>query len=151
MQQSVHALWQGLKWLMAASAVCYIFLLFCVLFFHLTGAFYHSILSLLLFMGIYVVLGISFEHLEHVLMRFVRKCRSKKRSIVFYAVLFHLLFIWGAVYVSDELVDGILLTTSEEILFALSLWLFHFCLIMRRFHLRKKHREAIVSLLRALV
>ncbi|MEH7297317.1 regulatory YrvL family protein [Bacillus altitudinis] len=126
MQQSVHALWQGLKWLMAISVICYIFLLFCVLFFHLTGAFYQSVLSLLLFMGIYVVLGISFEHLEHVLMRFLRKCRSKKRSIVFYTVLFHLLFIWGAVYLSDELVDGILLTTSEEILFALSLWLFHF-------------------------
>lgn len=78
MQQSVHALWQGVKCLIALSAVCYIFLLFCVLFFHLTGAFYQSILSLVLFMGIYVVLGISFEHLEHVLMRFVRKCRSKK-------------------------------------------------------------------------
>lgn len=148
MQQSVHALWQGLKWLMALSAICYIFLLFCVLFFHLTGAFYQSILSLLLFMGIYVVLGISFEHLEHVLIRFVRKCRSKKRSIVFYAVLLHLLFIWGAVYLSDELVDGILLNTSEEILFALSLWLFHFYLIMRRFHLRKKLRDSLSSFCR---
>ena len=69
----------------------------------------------------------------------------QKRSIVFYAVLFHLLFIWGAVYVSDELVDGILLTTSEEILFALSLWLFHFCLIMRRFRLIRKLREALSS------
>ncbi|TYS34516.1 regulatory YrvL family protein [Bacillus pumilus] len=126
MQQSVHALWQGLKWLMAASAICYIFLLFCVLFFHLTGAFYQSILSMLLFMGIYVVLGISFEHVEHVLMCFVRKCRSKKSAFVFYAILFHLLFIWGAVYLSDELVEGIWLSTSEEILFALSLWLFHF-------------------------
>lgn len=126
MQQSVHALWKGLKWIMAASAVCYIFLLFCVLFFHLTGAFYQSILSMLLFMGIYMVLGISFEHVEHVLMRVVRKCRSKKHSIVFYAISIHLLLIWGAVYLSDELVGGVLLSTSEEILFAMSLWLFHF-------------------------
>ncbi|MDI4571054.1 regulatory YrvL family protein [Bacillus altitudinis] len=138
MQQSVHALWQGVKCLIALSAVCYIFLLFCVLFFHLTGAFYQSILSLILFMGIYVVLGISFEHLEHVLMCFVRKCRSKKRSIVFYTVLFHLLFIWGAVYLSDELVDGILLTTSEEILFALSLWLFHFLFDYATFSFEKE-------------
>ncbi|PCK22465.1 hypothetical protein CEY02_04095 [Bacillus pumilus] len=126
MQQSVHALWQGLKWFMAASAVCYIFLVFCVLFFHLTGAFYQSILSMLLFMGIYVVLGMSFEHLEHVLIRLFRKWRSKKSAIFFYAISLHLLFIWSAVYLSDELVDGILLSTSEEILFALSLWLFHF-------------------------
>ncbi|QGX66789.1 hypothetical protein GPA07_15615 [Bacillus sp. ms-22] len=126
MQQSVHALWQGLKWLVAASAVCYIFLLFCVLFFHLTGAFYQSILSILLFMGIYVVIGLSFEHIEHVLMRFVRKSRFNKHAIVFYAITCHLLFIWGAVYLSDEFVDGILLSTSEEILFAVSLWLFHF-------------------------
>ena len=62
----------------------------------------------------------------------------QKRSIVLYAISIHLLFIWGAVYLSDELVGGILLSTSEEILFALSLWLFHFCLIMRRFRLRKK-------------
>ncbi|MBU5206567.1 regulatory YrvL family protein [Bacillus safensis] len=138
MQQSVHALWQGLKWFMAASAVCYIFLLFCVLFFHLTGAFYQSILSMLLFMGIYVVLGISFEHVEHMLIRVVRKCRSKKRSIVFYAISIHLLFIWGAVYLSDELVGGILLSTSEEILFALSLWLFHFLFDYATFSFEKK-------------
>ncbi|MDI6562949.1 YrvL family regulatory protein, partial [Bacillus altitudinis] len=66
------------------TAVSYIFLLFCVLLYHLTGAFNQSIKSLILFMGIYVVLGISFEQLEHVLMCFVRKCRSKKLSIVFY-------------------------------------------------------------------
>ncbi|KUR59408.1 regulatory YrvL family protein [Bacillus safensis] len=138
MQQSVHALWQGLKWFMAASAVCYIFLLFCVLFFHLTGAFYQSILSMLLFMGIYVVLGISFEHVEHMLMRVVRKCRSKKRSIVLYAISMHLLFIWGAVYLSDELVGGILLSTSEEILFALSLWLFHFLFDYATFSFEKE-------------
>ncbi|MED5224658.1 regulatory YrvL family protein [Bacillus safensis] len=138
MQQSVHALWQGLKWLMAASAVCYIFLLFCVLFFHLTGAFYQSILSMLLFMGIYVILGISFEHVEHVLMRVVRKCRSKKCSIVFYAISIHLLFIWGAVYLSDELVGGILLSTSEEIHFALSLWLFHFLFDYATFSFEKE-------------
>ncbi|MBR0640626.1 regulatory YrvL family protein [Bacillus safensis] len=138
MQQSVHALWQGLKWFMAASAVCYIFLLFCVLFFHLTGAFYQSILSMLLFMGIYVVLGISFEHVEHMLIRVVRKCRSKKRSIVLYAISMHLLFIWGAVYLSDELVGGILLSTSEEILFALSLWLFHFLFDYATFSFEKE-------------
>ncbi|PTA83408.1 hypothetical protein C9414_16225 [Bacillus sp. Nf3] len=138
MQQSVHALWQGLKWFMAASAVCYIFLLFCVLFFHLTGAFYQSILSMLLFMGIYVVLGISFEHVEHMLIRIVRKCRSKKRSIVLYAISMHLLFIWGAVYLSDELVGGILLSTSEEILFALSLWLFHFLFDYATFSFEKE-------------
>ncbi|WP_284384728.1 regulatory YrvL family protein [Bacillus safensis] len=123
---------------MAASAVCYIFLLFCVLFFHLTGAFYQSILSMLLFMGIYVILGISFEHVEHVLMRIVRKCRSKKRSIVLYAISIHLLFIWGAVYLSDELVGGILLSTSEEILFALSLWLFHFLFDYATFSFEKE-------------
>ncbi|MFB8733735.1 YrvL family regulatory protein [Bacillus sp. SL00103] len=48
------------------GCLLHIFVVLCAVL-SFNGCFYQSILSLLLFMGIYVVLGISFEHLEHVL------------------------------------------------------------------------------------
>ncbi|MGN9866608.1 YrvL family regulatory protein [Bacillus swezeyi] len=88
--------------------------------FHLPGAFYESIGSLLLFTMLYVGLSFLIEPAEKLIISRIKLISLNKWAAFFAAEMTTILFLWAAVFAADELLEDILLTTSAEVLIAVS-------------------------------
>ncbi|KUL11770.1 hypothetical protein LI17339_07535 [Bacillus licheniformis LMG 17339] len=88
--------------------------------FHLSGAFYQTVGSLLLFTLCYTGLTFVLEPAEKVLIHSMKLLGINRRITVFAAEMITIGCLWAAIYTADELLDDVLLTTSAEIMIAVS-------------------------------
>ncbi|MDI3410825.1 YrvL family regulatory protein [Bacillus sonorensis] len=88
--------------------------------FHLPGAFYQTVGSLLLFTLFYIGLTFVMEPTEKLLIHSIKLLRINRRITVFAAEIITIGCLWAAIFTADELLDDILLTTSAEMMIAVS-------------------------------
>ena len=88
--------------------------------FHLSGAFYQTVGSLLLFTLCYTGLTFVLEPAEKVLIHSMKLLGINRRITVFFFFFITIGCLWAAIYTADELLDDVLLTTSAEIMIAVS-------------------------------
>ncbi|MFN2744301.1 MULTISPECIES: YrvL family regulatory protein [Bacillus] len=88
--------------------------------FHLSGAFYQTVGSLLMFTLFYIVLTFVMEPAEKLLIQSIQLLRFNRRITFFAAEMITIGCLWAAIYTADELLDDVLLTTSAEIMIAVS-------------------------------
>ncbi|EWH23329.1 YrvL family regulatory protein [Bacillus haynesii] len=88
--------------------------------FHLPGAFYQTVGSLLLFTLCYSALTFVLEPAEKLLIHSMKLLGINRRITFFAAEMITIGCLWAAIYTADELLGDVLLTTSAEIMIAVS-------------------------------
>ncbi len=88
--------------------------------FHLPGAFYQTVGSLLLFTLCYTALTFVLEPAEKLLIHSMKLLGINRRITFFAAEMLTIGCLWAAIFTADELLDDVLLTSSAEIMIAVS-------------------------------
>ncbi|MEC3607650.1 YrvL family regulatory protein [Bacillus glycinifermentans] len=86
----------------------------------LLGAFFQSFGSLLIFTFAYIALTLVIEPAEKIMILAIRRLRLRQWTTVLASDITAVLFLWTAVFTADEFLDDIFLSTSAEIVIAVS-------------------------------
>lgn len=108
----------SIKYLLAAAAVVLTYFAVIYILFSLAGTSYRSAAHVLLFAVVFLVLGLSFEPFERLMIHSFTFFKTGKSLFILLAGIVQLLFLWMTAHTTDQLISDIWLSTTEEMIVA---------------------------------
>ncbi|MEC5229509.1 regulatory YrvL family protein [Bacillus inaquosorum] len=108
----------SIQYMLAAAAVVLTYFGIIFTLFSLAGTSYRSAAHVLLFAVLFLVLGLCFEPFERLMIHSFTFFKTGKRLFILLAGIVQLLFLWMTAHTTDQLINDIWLSTTEEMIVA---------------------------------